>query len=733
MHDALFSIQSIDVRSVKQAITAGSIVELCGQVEILIDNDLHIWADKAVYNHEVQSLIISAESDKTVTLESAYFLLFAEEISIDLLRKIGFARDVRVHIDGRFLSASRAEKRADGTWHLFDVVFTACDHKEPHWSFRTPEVILKKYFIQISYPSFCVGKFPILGLPVVALPLMTRSRSGFLLPKFSVDKTFGFGVTQEYFWEIAKNYSDALFGVHCRQKRGVALYANARYVNGADSQTSFDMLYARDWIRCNTVAVDPRKNRCWLKGRHVMPLPLDALKVHSLLRVDLSTDNQIAYDYFNKIGAIEDFYWNDYRVRWFDRYNAFDAVCINNEYINRDRYLCEGHCLQCRNDTANLRHAPRMLYDRTYYTIHPFLSGRISTFADHVQLRRDFCADHWLKSTARFDFRLPLESKYALWGSRLRFHAEPVFQYRSKLPCSRDRGFHSTKDHEWGARTYVQGFIGFDFPAIKGSDYDGRFYHYIQPRISWDFIPTVKQCNWLHTDEKDCVFPQQAINVILENRWYVDEWYASCIVQGGYDFDKPCELFPLRRASLTSNWLPLVVDMQVANRQADVRLTQQYDIKSGKLLQLELMLFAQCPYFSLRAGWVHQDRSVQCVRALFADVSSMINTEISANIDSAWQVSYAGQFCLEGNNGNCFFRPVHVLLQRFRVDYKGHCWGAAIGFEEKRFSLRGCVDTEQVYFFSLRLQSLGVFAKHFKQNPTILAEPEGLVRQGEMV
>jgi hypothetical protein len=284
---------------------------------------------------------------------------------------------------------------------------------------------------------------------------------------------------------------------------------------------------------------------------------------------------------------------------------------------------------------------------------------------------------------------------------------------------------------EGAYRLFAQCGIDFDLPQLVGRDDEGRFFHYVQPRFSWQYVPTITQGHWLHADEHDCIFAQQSLWATVENRWYIDRLYAACVVSGGYDFAPESRWFPLRRATQHSHWLPLVVDLTMQYDFCNIRLAQQYSVQHGGLLQSELMLNTQFEAFSLRAGWVYQSECLQKTRALLADISSMLNFESVVNLGSAWQVSYAGQFTLKRSSGSCFFPPVDILLQRFRVDYKGHCWGIAVGFEEKRYAIRGCVDTDQVYFFSLRLQSLGVFAKHFKQTPVILSESSGLTRHGE--
>ena len=62
------------------------------------------------------------------------------------------------------------------------------------------------------------------------------------------------------------------------------------------------------------------------------------------------------------------------------------------------------------------------------------------------------------------------------------------------------------------------------------------------------------------------------------------------------------------------------------------------------------------------------------------------------------------------------------MSHRFSLDYKGHCWGLALGYEEKRYREYGNWKREHVITVAIKLNSLGSFAKRFKR-PVIYRAP----------
>ena len=87
------------------------------------------------------------------------------------------------------------------------------------------------------------------------------------------------------------------------------------------------------------------------------------------------------------------------------------------------------------------------------------------------------------------------------------------------------------------------------------------------------------------------------------------------------------------------------------------------------------------------------------------------------------RVGYEGHFYSPSNSIVAAIKDPHALYHRVRFEYDGHCWGASIGFEEKRYRQQGRTKSEQAYFFALKLESIGSVSKQFKKEPVVLKAP----------
>lgn len=716
------------MQSAKQTYSHTGKVCLVDDVSIKVDNLLRVWADEVVLDTNENILEAFAGSHRPLSIESQYFYMLADSLVLNLSLKTGQAQNVRVHIDGRFISAESAQRIDAYTWRLKNITFTACDAFCPHWSFKAQEAVLEKYFLKIFSPSINVGSCPVLSVPMLIVPPYSHSRSGPCIPKFSVDKTFGLGITLPYYIEIIADALDATVCCHWRQKRGVALLNELRHKVDDDSFSHIHMLYARDRSKKKECPSRQAEHRYWLEGTFVAPFSLEGMKTHNLLHFDFGTDKQIDYDFFNKPAQIEDFFWNAGIVRWYDRSGQ---VCLSADRYKtvRSRFTCIDSSYHCCREKVLLKHAPQVSYRSAYKKLLPIAAMRHDIHADRIFLsqERNGCRlfDH---DTFRFNYVGQITDTLSVGSSRLSWCVSPVMQLHSKL-CGdyADRPAHTingTIPLEGGYRIWAKGRVEYALPELVGYTQDGDFRHYVQPFIACSYSPKIIDHQWLHADEHDYIYSELSLRGNLRNSWYAGPLMAELHVSGGYDWRSPQDIFPLRRAGMNQHLLPLSVKASCSYSDiCHLRIDQEYNSYNFSLLQLEMAMMIKLPYVDVHAGWVHQGGGVQKTRCLLSDISSFVHIDTAISLNTSLVVTYSGYFNLQGSQGSNFFSQVDVLLQQLRVDYNGHCWGLSFGFEEKRFSEQGNVKTEHVYCFSFRLQSLGAFAKYFKNKPVILKAP----------
>lgn len=118
---------------------------------------------------------------------------------------------------------------------------------------------------------------------------------------------------------------------------------------------------------------------------------------------------------------------------------------------------------------------------------------------------------------------------------------------------------------------------------------------------------------------------------------------------------------------------------------------------------------------SLGAGYLYQAPDAQRRWGLLANTPHFLIFNGSMPLSKQFAVHYDGQFYAE--KGKQFFGLAQIkpLLHKVRLEYEGHCWGFYVGYEEKKYREIGIEKSERALIFSLRLDSLGSFAKKFKR------------------
>jgi len=243
----LKSVNVLRVNSVKQYVVDFNTVILEGEVEVWVDNKIHIWADKVVIDKEERLLLAERKSLSPVVVEDNNFFILMDRFSLNLQEKSGWADNVRIHVAEGYVSVQKAEKLKEGGkvyWKMNDMSYTSCDNDCPHWVIKANSAKLcSNYLLSASGVLFKVGPVPAFFLPKIILPVQNRFKSGFLLPRFSFDEELGLGVREEFYWMLAPR-CDNTFGVDWKEKKGTAFLNEFRWVRSPESFTLFNAYYA---------------------------------------------------------------------------------------------------------------------------------------------------------------------------------------------------------------------------------------------------------------------------------------------------------------------------------------------------------------------------------------------------------------------------------------------------------------------------------------------------------
>ncbi len=758
------SLKLLHIKSISQKIHDQDRMEFRGDVEVQVDERMHVWADY-VFADKAEQIIIAEGSDGSpVIIEDNNFLIFADRFVFNIAQKTGEAQNLKFHIEEGFVSAKKAEKINDNDWRVHDMTYTACDNGDPHWHIRADHAVVHgSYFIRATGLVFKVGQMPVMCFPRFVIPIQGGSKSGFLMPRFFIDYDYGFGVKQEYYKYISP-HCDTTVGVDWRAGKGVVFFDEFRWARSPESYTLANVQYAviRDrFMRKQDKIVKTTEHRYWINGKDFQNWPQVPGKadVCSLMRLDFGTDKRIGYHFFNSTEEIDDTFSNSLIVRslwpqnlvWFQAENAktsrktFDRVSQQERQFFTSMlpadFPADASSLMIKEleDRVNLAPVPHIEWNTAFTKIHPFFSYRHDCFFDQILYRQEECERIYFNSMLisqheplplkktdlmRFNYRGSLTESLSWAYNTFSFHIHPTLQCVSQRADPTRRSSGSVLERsifnkgayrlffEYGAEwTLPEGFV-------HSSDYS--YMHSIQPVLTWDWLPKFFQDHWFYLDKWDRAYPKNQLGLLLRNTWTIDDLMLDVNVRQGYDFYASDDIFYLRRGIKQKHITPLRYEVDCQSHYVQLGVAQEYEWGGFQLLQSEINASVTVNRVQLGVGYLFQKRELQEQRQLLSHIPHFVVANLAIPLSSRATLAYEGQFYAPQRSSIFFFDGITPLIHRIRLDYDGHCWGFYIGFEEKKFKEYGNARNERAIVFSFRLDSLGSFAKKFKRMPQIL-------------
>jgi len=215
-------------------------VSAVGNVQMFY-NGTSVEADKVIYDQKTKRL--HAEGNIRMT-DADGKITYANIMDLSDDYRDGFVDSLRVDTaDATRMAATRAD-RSSGNYTVFENgVYTACapckddPKKPPLWQVKGARIIHDQaekmlYFENAQLEFFGV---PMAYMPYFSTPDPTvKRKTGFLMPGFSTNSTYGYGVETPFYWAIAPDY-DATFSPRFTTRQGVLLQAEfrQRLLNGA--------------------------------------------------------------------------------------------------------------------------------------------------------------------------------------------------------------------------------------------------------------------------------------------------------------------------------------------------------------------------------------------------------------------------------------------------------------------------------------------------------------------
>ncbi|MFH1461321.1 MAG: hypothetical protein ABIF12_00015 [bacterium] len=455
------SVKVIKVNSIEQKIENFNKVTLTGDVEVLVDDKIHMWADTVEIDKENETLIAkkgfngfikdaciedacvegaciegacvggACVTDAAVVIESDDLLILADEFFLNLKNKKGEAKNLRVHVPEGYICAKNAQRVDDDNWQMEDIVFTPCDAHVPHWSIVARRAVLyKNYLVRFTGLLFKVGPLPFFTLPYMVLPLQKRSKSGFLLPKISYDNDLGIGLRQEFYWSIASR-CDSTLGVDWREKKGLAFIDEFRWSRSEESFTLVGLRYALEknaFVKKRDRIEQDTDRRYWIDGKDFRTFKISSSvekELNSLLRVDFGTDKKIGYQFFDNFLRVDDTFYNSWILRYVGTNNIanfyFDSTqAAKSKFLNpTDLEKQDIARLIPDEDKQYLQTAQKEIENKFAIVVLPHLewNNSFKKICNNVFFRQDFFVDHVFSREKKQD-RFYVNSKVVQQGDQ---------------------------------------------------------------------------------------------------------------------------------------------------------------------------------------------------------------------------------------------------------------------------------------------------------------------------
>ncbi|MEE8205599.1 MAG: putative LPS assembly protein LptD, partial [Nitrospinaceae bacterium] len=448
-----------------------------------------ISADEIIINTETGkgqakgNVVMTAEQGTRFQADRAQFNMKAEKGRLfNVAGKLG---------DLYYITGEEVTKLSKNHYTAQDATLTTCTGEIPDWRIDVADadMILDDRAL-FKGGVFRIKGIPIMYIPIGYVPILTKRKSGFLRPNFSVSSIDGITVSMDYFWAI-NQWSDATIGLDWIEERGVRSRTEYRYAPSKTTSGQVNFIFLDDDLSGETF---------WkLDAVHKQHLPL-GFKLNAKLDQTQGDYNKIFQDQTElRTRRNSDSYASLFRT-W-DK-NTLEVL-------------------------ARFQESEQTAVDQTFgilpkvtFQTQPLKTGFLNTYFDQETSYTHFLQDLDPSSTSditetthRFDFHpsLALPIDIAPWlqltprvGFRETFYDKEIQVSTAPITVTRGGSF---------SREMIDVNVLLEGPKFNriflSDDPEGSsFKHAIEPRLRYDFIPDLDRndrAKILPIDEIDAI------------------------------------------------------------------------------------------------------------------------------------------------------------------------------------------------------------------------------------
>lgn len=152
-----------------------------------------------------------------------------------------FIKSDNYHINGDTI-----ERVSEDTFKIKSANFTTCDGELPCWRFKGENINLyMSHILTARNVSLAVMDIPVFYLPYIALPILNKRQTGFLIPRVGYNSSKGLKVNNAFFWAISDT-QDATVYADYYGKKGWGAGLEYRYIFSSDTSGQFNGYYIKD-------------------------------------------------------------------------------------------------------------------------------------------------------------------------------------------------------------------------------------------------------------------------------------------------------------------------------------------------------------------------------------------------------------------------------------------------------------------------------------------------------
>lgn len=187
----------------------------------------------AVQNGDVWT--VSAKNN--VLLERSGTVFLGDELFFDYKTQTGYLINPRIAQAPWYLSGSRLEFAANGSYEIFDCAVTTCAHVDKHWGLTASKVHISNNNIMTAHNLVSrYGKIPFFWLPYLSWDISTKPLSG---ARYGANFGGVRGTVLSYEQRLYQRYGVSIFALldwHMKYGPGLGLSASYVAPNGAPTR-----------------------------------------------------------------------------------------------------------------------------------------------------------------------------------------------------------------------------------------------------------------------------------------------------------------------------------------------------------------------------------------------------------------------------------------------------------------------------------------------------------------